>query len=61
MHTHLKGRIFSSEGVSYLVLQEESKSPEWLNVKSLGREPTVHRMLVEDVAKRLTEVDARRT
>jgi hypothetical protein len=55
VHTHLKGRIFSAEGVSYLVLQEESESTEWLRVKSLSRERTVRRMHADEIEKLLPQ------
>jgi hypothetical protein len=54
VHTQLKGRIFSTEGVSYLVLQEETESPERLRVKSLNPRPEVRRMRIEDVRRHLS-------
>lgn len=55
VHTQLKGRIFSTEGVSYLVLQEESESPEWLKVKSLNPKPEVRRMHADEVRRCLAQ------
>jgi len=55
VHTHLKGRIFSTQGVSYLVLQEESESPEWLKVKSLNGRPKVQQMHAEKVRRYVGE------
>ncbi len=54
MHTNLKGRIFSNEGVSYLVLQEESESPDWLRVRVLDPTRRVERMRAEDVQRCVT-------
>jgi hypothetical protein len=59
VHTHLKGRIFNTEGVSYLVLQEQDDSPEWLKVKSLNSSRTVRRMHCDEVQKLLTVPMAR--
>lgn len=53
VHTNLKGRIFSTQGVSYLVLQDQDDSPDWLKVKSLNASRSVHRMRCEDVQKHL--------
>lgn len=53
VHTNLKGRIFSTQGVSYLVLQDQDDSPDWLKVKSLNASRTVHRMRCEEVQKHL--------
>jgi hypothetical protein len=54
VHTQLKGRIFSTEGVSYLVLQEETESPDWLRVKALNPRQEVRRMSIEEVRRCLS-------
>lgn len=59
VHTNLKGRIFNSEGVSYLVLQEESESPEWLRVRVLDHSKRVERMRAEDVQRCVAGVQSR--
>lgn len=59
MHTHLKGRIFNTEGVSYLVLQEESASPDLLRVKALNPSKHVREMRAEDVRRHLPEFATR--
>lgn len=53
MYTELKGRIFRTQGISYLVLQEENESSEWLKVKSLNPKPEVRRMRAEEVRRYL--------
>ena len=55
MHTHLKGRIFSAEGTSYLVLTEPGERPEWLRVKALNAARTVHDMRSDEVERHLAE------
>jgi hypothetical protein len=56
VHTHLKGRIFSAEGTSYLVLSEPSERPEWLRVKALNAQRTVQDMHSEEIARHLAMV-----
>lgn len=53
MNTHLKGRIFNSEGVSYLVLQDDDESPGWVRVRSLGPRRAVRRMRTSEVERAL--------
>ncbi len=53
MHTHLKGRIFNSAGVSYLVLHDDEESPEWVRVRTVTPEREVRRMRVTDVERAL--------
>lgn len=55
MHTHLKGRIFSTEGTSYLVLSEPGQDPEWLRVKALNATRTVHAMRSAEVERLVVE------
>lgn len=55
VHTHLKGRIFNNEGVSYLVLNEENPSPELLRVKALNPGKQIQEMRAEDVRRLLPE------
>jgi len=55
MHTNLKGRIFSDAGISYLVLQDQGDSPEWLKVKSLNARREVRQMHLEDVRRHLKQ------
>lgn len=56
VHTHLKGRIFSAQGVSYLVLQEDDESPDWVRVSTLGPRREVRRMRVTEVERALPMV-----
>ncbi|MEQ8860139.1 MAG: hypothetical protein RIC56_15965 [Pseudomonadales bacterium] len=56
MHTHLKGRIFSSQGVSYLVLHEDCESAEWLRVRALDPTRRVERMRPTDILRCLPDV-----
>jgi len=49
VHTHLKGRIFSRGGISYLVLHEDAESPDWVHVKSLTPNRRVERVRIDDV------------
>jgi len=51
VHTHLKGRIFTAEGVSYLVLSEDCEQPECLRVKALNGRRTVDDMRCEDIER----------
>ncbi len=51
MNNHLKGRIIQRDGVSYLVLQDNDTSAEWLRVKTVGPKPEVLRMRREDVLR----------
>ncbi len=51
MHTHLRGRIFSLDGISYLVLNTDDESPEWVRVSSLGPRREVRRMRVREVER----------
>jgi hypothetical protein len=53
VHTHLKGRIFNTDGVSYLVLHHEADSAERLTVKSLCPRPEVKQMPVEEIRQHL--------
>ena len=53
MHTHLKGRVFNSEGICYLVLSEPGESPARLRVKALTAERTVYDMPTEEVEQHL--------
>jgi hypothetical protein len=54
VHTHLKGRIFSAEGTSYLVLSETQERPEWLRVKALNAQRTVQDMHSEEIERHLS-------
>lgn len=51
MHTHLKGRIFNAEGISYLVLPDNSENKERLRVKTLDGRRTVKEMKIEDIVR----------
>ena len=53
MHTHLKGRIFNSGGICFLVLSESGDRPDWLRVKALNAQRTVHDMHTEEVERHL--------
>jgi hypothetical protein len=53
MHTNLKGRIFSKAGVSWLVLDREDESPDWLWVKSINAQRQVCRMHREDILRHI--------
>lgn len=55
MHTHLKGRIFSSEGILYLVLSEPGGRPESLRVKALNAQRTVQEMPIVEIERHLAE------
>ncbi|HEX7034618.1 MAG TPA: hypothetical protein VF210_02525 [Pseudomonadales bacterium] len=55
VHTHLKGRIFSSEGTSYLVLTEPGERPESLRVKALNAQRTVQEMPIAEIERHLAE------
>ena len=55
VHTHLKGRIFSSEGTSYLVLTEPGARPESLRVKALNAQRTVQDMPIVEIERHLAE------
>jgi hypothetical protein len=35
VNNHLKGRIVSVDGMSYLILQEKGEASEWVRVKSV--------------------------
>lgn len=54
MHTHLKGRIFTAEGTSYLVLPDDSRDAEWLRVKTLDGRRTVRQMKIEEIVRYVT-------
>jgi hypothetical protein len=53
VHTHLKGRIFSAEGTSYLVLTEPGAGPESLRVKALNAQRTIYDMHTEEIERHL--------
>lgn len=55
VHTHLKGRIFNTEGTSYLVLSEPGGRPECVRVKALNADRTVVDMHCEEVERLVTE------
>lgn len=55
MHTHLKGRIFSSEGTSYLILTEPAERPEALRVKALNAQRTVQDMPIVEIERHLAD------
>lgn len=55
MHTHLKGRIFQAAGTSFLVLQEDHESAEWVRVKELNAGRAVRSMRVDEIVARLPE------
>lgn len=55
VNTHLKGRIFSNQGVSYLVLQDDCQSPDLLRVRELNAGKRVQEMRVQDVRRHLPE------
>lgn len=56
MNTHLKGRIFNNQGVSYLVLQDDCPSPELIRVKELNAGKRVQEMRTEEVERHLRQV-----
>lgn len=56
MHTHLKGRIFSSHGVSYLVLSDDCEHRDTLRVKALNASRSVREMLREEIEQHLGQV-----
>jgi len=47
MNAHLKGRIFQKRGVSYLVLQDDDPSDDYVLVRALTRDRRVERMPCE--------------
>lgn len=53
MNTHLKGRIFRIDGISYLILSETTDKPEWLRVKALNAQRTVIAMHVKEIERHL--------
>ena len=57
VHTHLKGRIFSAEGTSYLVLPEPGDGSEWLRVKALNAERTIRTMHIKEIERHLSDPD----
>jgi hypothetical protein len=55
MNADLKGRIIRVGGAPYLVLQDNEKSAEWLEVKSIGPKPRIQRMRREEIMHCLSE------
>lgn len=53
MHTHLRGRIFSANGTSYLVLSEPVEEPGCLKVKALNAKRTVQNMQTDEIERHL--------
>jgi hypothetical protein len=61
VHTHLKGRIFTAEGVSYLVLSDHCDRPEWLRVKAVNARREVYDMRCEDIERYLAHAEPPRS
>ena len=60
VHTHLKGRIFSKGGISYLVLHEDAGSPDWVHVKPLTPNRQVERVRIDEVLSCVPGLQRRR-
>lgn len=60
MHTHLKGRIFSSGGTSFLVLHEDDESSDWIRVRTVGPNRELKRMKKQEVESLLALSKLRR-
>ena len=55
MNTHLKGRIFQTKGTSYLVLQHDGVSDDYVLVRALNSRRRVERMAVSKVMQSLAD------
>lgn len=51
MNAQLKGRIFTSHGTTYLVLNRDDTSPEWLWVKAVNPSLSVKRMRTDEIQR----------
>ena len=51
MNSHLKGRIFERQGVSYLVLHEDGESPDLVWVREMSPRRTVKLIRADVVAE----------
>ena len=60
MHTHLKGRIFSSEGTNFLILHEDDDSSDWIRVRTVGPNRELKRMKRQEVENLLALTQLRR-
>jgi len=55
VNTHLKGRIFQTKGISYLVLQHDGVSDDYVLVRALNSRRRVERMAVSKVMQSLAD------
>ena len=55
MNTHLKGRIFQTKGINYLVLQHDGGSDDYVLVRALNSRRKVERMTVSKVMQSLAD------
>lgn len=58
VHTHLKGRIFTTQGTSYLVLSEDGAQPDTLQVKALNAGRKVSQMRCDEIQRHLAQKGA---
>ena len=55
MNSHLKGRIFQTKGINYLVLQPDEGSDDYVLVRALNSRRRVERMSVSKVMQSLAD------
>ena len=55
MNSQLKGRIFQTKGINYLVLQPDEGSDDYVLVRALNSRRRVERMAVSKVMQSLAD------